>query len=62
VLLMRTNFLVSTLEEQFGDEVKRMRFIWSMWRGYWEQDMHVRSLFDRHGIKPQFLHTSSHAP
>ena len=62
VLLMRTNFLVSTLEEQFGDEVKRMRFIWSMWRGYWEQDMHVRPLCDRHGVGPQFLQTSGHAP
>ena len=42
VLLMRTNSLVSRLEEQFGDEVKDMSFIWSMWKGYWEQDMHVR--------------------
>ena len=61
VLLMRTNSLVSRLEEQFGDEVKDMSFIWSMWKGYWEQDMHVRPLCERHGIEPQFLHTSGHA-
>lgn len=62
VLLLRANRKVIDLERELGDEVRRVRIVWSMWDGYWDQDQHVRPLCERHGIKRISLHTSGHAP
>lgn len=61
VLLMRTNSRVLSLERNLGDEIRDVKFIWSMWEGYWNDDRYVRPLCERHGIQPEFLHTSGHA-
>jgi ribonuclease J len=61
VLLMRTNDRVLALERNLGAEIRDIKIIWSMWEGYWKDDRYVRPLCERHGIQPEFLHTSGHA-
>jgi hypothetical protein len=61
VLLIRTNDRVLALERDLGDEITDIQIIWSKWRGYWDEDRYVRPMCDRHGLQPEFLHTSGHA-
>lgn len=61
ILLMRSNRKVDDLESRFGDSIREMQWIWSLWDGYWADDQYARPLCEKHGIKRIQLHTSGHA-
>ncbi len=61
VLLMRSNRKINDLETHFGDEVKNVQIIWSLWEGYWDKDNLIRKFCEKYQIAKISIHTSGHA-
>jgi ribonuclease J len=60
VLLARHNRFLRHFLEHFPDPT-RIRFIWSMWKGYLQPNCDLVELSDFMGIKLDHCHTSGHA-
>jgi ribonuclease J len=61
VLLMRSNRKMASIETALGDESRQVQVVWSMWDGYWAEDVHARLFCEKYGIKRDYVHTSGHA-
>jgi ribonuclease J len=61
VLLMRSNRKMASIETALGDESRQVQVLWSMWDGYWAEDVHARLFCEKFGIKRDYVHTSGHA-
>lgn len=60
LVLTRSNAALARLEERLGD-CSGVTVIWSLWGGYWPEDVHARPFCERWGISKVDLHTSGHA-